>query len=167
MGTVDQLSNEVNELVGLYRKLLELVREESVILDNTDFKNVGRINEKKELLLIDIKSRERQWTEVAKELSIELGISDQIPNLREIAQKLPQEKRENLMNLHSVLSLLVKRISEINRKNRVLVQSALSHINGVMESITKTFENSPTYEKKGRTKEQNSGGVGRLLAKQA
>jgi len=166
MSRVGKLSSEVNKLIGLYTHLLEMVQEERDILKNVDINQIGLINGKKEKLLIEIKACEKSWTEVACSVGKGYGIEDGVPNLREIAGHLPDTEKEGLMNLHSVLSSLLKRITEINKKNRILVQSALSHVNGAMESITKTFENSPTYEKKGRAKEQSSGGVGRLIAKQ-
>lgn len=166
MKLFEQLVDEIKNLVCLYGDLRQCVQNEKEALLNTDVNQLTESNYRKEKLLIDIKSREKNWTALAQEISDLFEISTSIPSLKEIALRFSADKQSQLLTLHGELSTLVRDIMEINRKNQEVAQSALSHVNGAIESITKTVENSPTYEKKGRTKEPSSGGAGRLLAKQ-
>lgn len=68
------------------------------------------------------------------------------------------EPGDKLRNVHSVLTLLLKRIQELNLQNENLVNSALQTITGAIGSIKETISIKPTYEKKGEKKSLNENG---------
>ena len=134
-----KLIESLNQLVTVYRHLLEVVRKEQDVLLETRLEDLSEVNKSKEKMVLKIKQLESQWTEGAKSLGLQLGIESSRPSLKDLAKYVGEADSKKLMNLHSVLSLLVHRIVELNKKNEKLTQSALSHINGAMQSIAHTL----------------------------
>ena len=162
------LIESLNQLVDRYRQLLQLVLEEQKALVETEFKGLGEINLAKEKRVLEIKKLEGLWTQSAKALGQKIvGFDSETPSLKELAKEIGGEIGEEFFRLHSILSVLVKEIAEMNIKNKTLTQSALSHINGAMQAIAETFKETPTYGKGGKVREEAVGGSGRLLARQA
>ena len=161
------LIESLDQLVTTYRQLLEVVRKEQEALIETDLDGLPALNFDKEKMVLKIRQLEKIWTQSAQDIGSQLQMEgEQPPSLKGLAQKIGGEFGEKFLHLHSVLSLLVRRISETNKKNRTLTQSALSHINGAMQAITETLKESPTYEKGGKVREETIGGSGRLFARQ-
>ena len=160
-----RLTKSLDSLVTVYRHLLELVRKENDVLVRADLNELPSINKSKEKMLLKVNELESKWTLAAATLAKELKL-DEEPRLLSLARKLDSEKSEKLQQIHSVLTMLVQRISEINKKNETLVQSALSHINGAMESIADTLNENPTYKNSGGMKAENEGASGRLVQKE-
>ena len=73
---------------------------------------------------------------------------------------------EKLQNLHSVLVLLVKRISELNKENNDLANAALETVGGAINSIRNTLQEKPTYERKGAM-QANTATAGQLVSREA
>ena len=98
----------------------------------------------------------------------EFGIKEEPVRLLDIAMRYSEDDRaEKLRQKHSVLDLLVKRVIENNRNNEELAQSALKNVDGALGAIKETFQEKPTYERKGEVKNQSSGAAGRLVSREA
>jgi flagellar biosynthesis/type III secretory pathway chaperone len=85
--------------------------------------------------------------------------------LLELAANLPKEQGDRLRNMHSVLELLIRRVSEVNKANEELVQSALRSITGAMEAIKDGLAPAPTYGQKGAPVAKPEGGA--LVSREA
>lgn len=160
------LLNTLEELVRLYRALLETVRREKEILISSQLDDLNENNRGKEAILLKIQGVEETRLQQAQELAQALGQSDPSPRLLELARHTGGEAGDRLRNFHSVLEILLKRVQELNRENETLVQSALQHITGAMKSIRETLQEKPTYQRKGEV----SGGAaptGQLVSREA
>lgn len=162
-----ELVKSLDQLVTVYRHLLDIVRQENEVLVAADMKKVPEINLSKEKLVHKIKQLDDQWQKSAEVLAKKLNFNNMQPTLLEIASNFNGEEGKKLQQLHSVLNILVGRISEINKKNEVLVQSVLSHITGAMNSITETLNENPTYGSKGSMEDVNKDAQGRLVQREA
>ncbi len=157
----------LEQLVKIYRSLLDLVRKEKDILISSDLDELGENNRAKEAMLIKIKSLENQRIKIAREMAQVLGMDMDAPRLLEMSSHFDAERAEKLRNLHSVLNLLVKRVSEINQSNERLVQSALDSLSGAMKSLRDNMGSKPVYENKGRLQQPAAGSAGSLVEKEA
>lgn len=149
----------LDQLVKVYRTLLDVVRKEKDILIASHMEQLNENNRTKEAVLIKIRSLETQRMKCAKDLAVVIGAETDRPRLTEIASHFQDEKAEKLRTAHSVLELLVKRVAEINKSNESLVKSALAAIQGAMNSIRESAQPKNTYENHGKLKSQSGGGT--------
>lgn len=162
-----RLVKSLDQLVTVYRHLLETVRKENDILVAADMEKVPVINQSKEKMILKVRQLDDEWMASAKEIAKKMKMTNIEPTLLELASVFSGEESKKLEQLHSVLNVLVQRIVEINKKNEILVQSALSHITGAMSSITETLNENPTYKNSGGMEEVNKDASGRLVQREA
>lgn len=146
----DALVDNLDALVKVYRSLLEIVRKEKEILVSAKLDDLNENNKAKDAMLVRIRSLENTRMKLARDFAQAVGADIEAPRLLDIATRIDHERAQRLRNLHSVLDLLVKRVSEVNRQNEDLVKSALSTITGAMEAIRDTLQEKPTYARKGQ-----------------
>lgn len=160
----NDLVKHLNELVRVYRHLLETVRREKQLLLKADMPELDECNKAKEAMLMKVSELERKWTGTSHQILLLLGKDLESPRLLEIATQFDGVERDKLMQLRSVLNLLVQRIATVNKHNETLTQAALAHISGAMQAIKTTLNKNSNYEKKGKRSEapENSG---RLVSK--
>jgi flagellar biosynthesis/type III secretory pathway chaperone len=148
----EKLIQNLDDLVGLYRQLLDLARKEKQFLIEANSDRILEINSQKEIVLQKVKLADTLRFKHAKELCAKIGADSENPRLLEIAQRLHGPKGDQLHNFHSTLELVIKRIIEINRDNEELAQKALNTLHGTMDNIKETLTGKKTYEKKGTYK---------------
>ena len=145
----EKLIQNLDDLVGLYRQLLDLARKEKQFLIEAQSDRILEINSQKEIVLQKIKLADTLRFKHAKELSVKVKADSESPRLLELAQKLHGPMGDQLYNFHSTLELIIKRIIEINKDNEELAQKALNTLHGTMDNIKDTLTGKKTYEKKG------------------
>jgi hypothetical protein len=158
---VDSLEN----LVKMYRGLLELIRKEKDLLVSANTKELDESNRTKEHMLAKIKLAEQTRMKIARDLAKEVGSDVDAPRLLELATNLPEEHADRLRNLHGVLDLLLRRVSNLNRENEALAQSALQTVNGAIDSLKDSLQDKVTYERKGAMQSQSMS-AGQLFRKE-
>lgn len=144
------LVENIDGLVKVYRSLLEVVRKEKDILVAAKLDDLNENNKAKDAMLVRIRSLENTRMKLARDLAQMVGGDLEAPRLLDLATRVDIDRAQRLRNLHSVLDLLVKRVSEVNKQNEELVRSALSSITGAMEAIRDTLQEKPTYARKGQ-----------------
>lgn len=153
------LTECLDNLVKVYRSLLEIVRREKDILTSSKLDELTENNKAKDAMLVRIRSLENSRMKLARDLATHVGSDPEAPRLLDIATRIEHVSADKLRSLHSVLDLLVRRVSEVNKQNEELVQSALSNITGAMEAIRDTLTDKPTYGQKGAMSSiKNEGG---------
>ena len=160
-GLIDTLDN----LVKVYRSLLDVVRREKDILVSAKLDDLNENNKAKDAMLVRIRSLENTRMKQARDLAQLVGADVDQPRLLEIASKVDSAQADKLRSLHSVLDLLVRRVSEVNKQNEELVQSALNNITGAMDAIRDTLQEKPAYGPKGKMAAAKAGG-GNLVRKE-
>lgn len=167
MNLIRDLIANLQQLVTVYRHLSDIVDKEHEVIVKAEVQEIPIINEAKERLIHKVRLLDQQWMEIAQKIQQSQGEKVEPPQLKKIAETVAMGKdKQELLDLHQVLNLLVSRLAEKNKKNEVLVQSALSHITGAMNSITKTLNENPTYKQSGSMKPQNKDAQGRLVSRE-
>ncbi len=147
--TYKELVDCLDHLVKVYRALLDVIRREKEILVASKLDELNENNKSKDAMLVRIRSLENTRMKTARDLAQLVGADIEQPRLLDIAVRMQGERADKLRNLHSVLDLLIRRVTEVNKQNEELVQSALSNITGAMEAIRDTLQEKPTYARKG------------------
>jgi flagellar biosynthesis/type III secretory pathway chaperone len=150
------LTDCLDNLVKVYRALLDVVRREKEILVSAKLEDLNENNKSKDAMLVRIRSLENHRMKCARDLAQAVGADIENPRLLDIATHASSAWQDRLRNMHSVLELLVRRVSEVNKQNEELVQAALSNINGAMDSIRETLKPKPVYGSKGQMADQKS-----------
>src|SRR5689334_6179249 len=101
----NNLLNTLEELVRLYRALLETVRREKEILIASRLDDLNENNRAKEAILLKVQTIEETRVQQAFELSRALGLNDQSPRLLELARHTGGEVGDRMRNFHSVLEI--------------------------------------------------------------
>ena len=160
-----ELVDCLEDLVKVYRSLLEIVRREKEILISSKLDDLNENNKSKDATLLRIRSLENNRMKCARDLAADVGADVEQPRLLDIAIHSPMEQSQRLRNLHSVLELLVRRVAEVNKTNEELVQAALNNITGAMEAIRDGLRPRPVYGKQGGISSQRAD-AGHLVRKE-
>lgn len=164
-GVYTDLVSCLEDLVKIYRSLLEVVRREKEILVESRLDELNENNKAKDTLLVRIRSLENSRTKLARDLAVLTSSDVDQPRLLELASNMPKDQGDRLRNMHSVLELLIRRVSEVNKTNEELVQSALRSITGAMEAIKDGLAPQTTYGQKGSMTGKSEGGA--LVSREA
>lgn len=149
-GVCKKLIDCLDEMVKLYRHLLEVVRTEKELLITANVDGLEKSNESKEIMLSKIRALESLRGKCSRELATELGMKDEAPRLLVLARNVSLEEGDRLRSLHSVLDLLVKRVREYNEQNQVLAEAGLKHVTGALGAIRDSLrEDKPVYKRQG------------------
>lgn len=151
-GIFDRLIANLEELVKIYRQLLDVVRSEQGYLLQAQIPELNASNESKELLIRKARLADELRQKLAQDAARQVGASITEPRLLEIAQKTGGTVGDRLRVLHTTLETLIKRLSDLNRQNEEHAQSALRMINGAMSSLKETIAGKKTYGGKGQYK---------------
>lgn len=145
-----RLVANLEEMTKLYRQLLDLVRKEKQLLIDADMEKLQENNEIKENLLFKIKSVDSLRIRYAAEMASLVRADHENPRLLDIAKNLGGAEGDRLRVIHSALDLLVKRLSELNKENESVAQSALKNLDGALGNIKDTLSGKKTYGAKGQ-----------------
>jgi hypothetical protein len=160
---VDILENEV----GVYRHLLDMVRGERDIFINANIEAIADNNRSKELMITKLRSLERNREGVVDQLLPLLKLQSRPPRLLELALCFDGQQADRLRTIHSTLDLMIKRIREYNEQNEKLIQSALQTVEGSMNALRKDLAENKVYKKKGQTGEvQSTAQAGQFISKE-
>lgn len=152
----NELTTCLENLVKVYRSLLDVVRREKEILVASKLDELNENNKAKDAMLVRIRSLENQRMKCARDLAQAVGADMEQPRLLDIANHCQLEWADRLRNLHSVLDLLVRRVAEVNKQNEALVQAALNNITGAMDAIRDGLKPKPVYGPKGNIAAPNT-----------
>ncbi len=147
----NKLVQNLEELTKLYRQLLDVVRKEKEYLVAADIENLDLINGEKEQLLAKIRSQDAARDRYAKEFANQIGGDAQNPRLIDFAKILTgTDAEKRLRTLHSMLEMVVGRVTTLNKENETYAKSALSFLHGAMANVKDTLGGKKTYARKGQ-----------------
>ena len=150
--SLENLTQNLNNLVSFYRKLLVVVRNEKEILISAQLDNLNENNKKKEELILKIRSLDKERVILSKELANIFQVDSTGLRLNHFFPYITVKQTEKLQSLQTVLEVLIKRVSSLNKFNEQLVKSALDNISGAMSSIKTTLSGKSVYQSKGKVK---------------
>ena len=144
----EYLEKSLDDLIKIYRSVLNVVRHERDILISTHLEELNENNLSKEKMLMKARQLEEERQKVARVLAEKEGLPENT-KLVEFARHFGGEAGERLRSRQSVLELLLRRVREHNIQNEKLVNSALENITGAIGSIRNQLREKPTYRKTG------------------
>lgn len=166
--SLEELLKNLKHQVTLYRRLIDLCREEKTLIVGAKFKELRDATYSKEALIDEIQREEfrrKRWVADAARVH---GLNETEVTLDMIGNRIaPRDQWEPILSLKNTLLVLVKRAAEMNRDNRALVENALRDAQQMKKNVLGLSSDAPqTYGPKG-----NMGGFAdksaRLLNKEA
>jgi len=151
---IDELYIELYQLVGLYKKFLEIVREEEALLIKADVKLIQEILYSKEVLLNSLSQTEKNRLAVLKKLENIYKCDSDTLTLEFIAKSLDGKdavRAAKLRATQNTLRVIVERVREQNTKNQNLAENALVHISQMKTNLIGEQPSQMTYTAKGKS----------------
>ena len=146
---LSDLDQSLDELIKVYRSLLNLIRNEKEILISSNLEELEKSNRSKEAILQKLRKTDEARQKVAKELAESEGLDPELTRLLDFSKHFGGAEGDRLRKLHSVLDLLLTRIQEINQNNEVLVKVALDNVTGGISNIKEALSENKVYKKGG------------------
>jgi hypothetical protein len=153
----------MNQLVGCYRQLLEVVRLERDALANADRKSLQEQTLAKEGLIELARATEQNRYEACKLLLMsnrkKAALTDE-PTLTQIIHQVQGTNltlAEQLRSVQQTLQFLVKRVGEQNGYNQRLVQKSVEHVERMKRNILgEATPTANTYSQRGQRNSQSA-----------
>lgn len=145
-----KLSQNLEDLIHLYRQLLNMVRHEKELLISADADELSSLSLQKEQTLQKIRLSDTLRQKHAQELAVLIKAESENPRLLELAQKLDGAFGDRLRQQHSTLDLVIKRVVEINKENEEYAKQALNQLDGALGNIKETLAGKKTYGQQGK-----------------
>ncbi len=167
-----ELYRTLQDLVGVYRQLLEVIRTEHDALLEMDRKRLIEATFSKEALIFSAQKAEAKRLTLALAFANTLGIrvEDKGPTLAKIIvalQGTDLKAADQLRSLFTTLTVLLQRIDDQNKQNRKLVDQGLLHLNRMRDQLIGSPKTQgKTYSSAGKTVAQADPSA-RIVSKEA
>ncbi len=137
---MEELISTLSQEKDLYLALLPIAEEKTKAIVANDLEELQRITSKEQAAVDRVNALERKRGEVIENMGIVLGRKPQELTLTElirVAEKQPKEKAA-LTELKDALGKAVRKLADLNERNRVLIQHSLDMIQFNMNIIQST-----------------------------
>jgi hypothetical protein len=165
------LHQSLQELIGLHRQLLEVVKLENEALVQADSKALFDVTASKEALIHWISQAEQYRQSIVYKMSESNEISKPGESLRAIIlsyqSKNPEISKQLQTDLNALL-VLVERIKTQNGYNEKLIGHSIKHVDAMRKNIFGEAQvESKTYNKAGQKNQPQAGSSGpRIISKE-
>lgn len=164
------LHQSLQDLIGLHRQLLDVVRQENEAVLNADSKTLFEVTASKEALLHWIMQSENQRQLVVQRLSDQLSL-DSKTTLKQMIlhfQSVNPVLSSQLQTDLNALVVLVERIQLQNSQNAKLIAKSLEHVDAMRKNIFGEAQvESKTYNKSGQKNQPERGSTGpRMISRE-
>ena len=171
------MASLIDELVGIleqeyesYQQLLPIAMEKTRVIVKNDINALQEITAKEQLVVDRINSMERKRNEVMSNIKTVLGKKAETINLASLIQLLEKQPKEQkaLSKVRDNLKSAVIQLTEVNDRNKTLIQQSLEMIEFNMNFIqsTRMSPGNNTYTKGASAYDAQAFGTGMFDAKQ-
>ncbi len=115
-------------------RLLRSLYEQTAALTLRDVARVERIQPELDAMMIRMRTLDEKAVAAAKGLAEELGVE---PNLRSLVKALEKAEAQQLQGLANRITVVARNVQEIVDRNRKLVESEMTYLNGTITLIAK------------------------------
>jgi flagellar biosynthesis/type III secretory pathway chaperone len=165
---IELLHQVLQKLIGLHRQLLDTVRLERDALVQANLKDIQEATFAKQALIEAIRQTECQRISVLEQVAKAWGIAPAGLTLSEVIIRIQGsdiKTAELLRSVLNTLTILVKRVSDQNDENRILVDGFLNHLAEMKKNVMgESLPRSDVYNQAGKRAPQPSGA--RLISKE-
>ena len=137
---MEELISTLSQEKDLYLALLPIAEEKTKAIVANDLEELQRITDKEQMTVDRVTALERKRAEVINNMGIVLGRKPEdltLDELIKVAEKQPKVQEE-LRELKDVLGKSVRRLADLNERNRVLIQQSLEMIEFNMNLLQST-----------------------------
>ncbi|MFB3926711.1 MAG: flagellar protein FlgN [Syntrophales bacterium] len=157
----DALASILMEEVDVYQELLESIKQERSILLKPSLEKIHESNSRKETLLLKARMLEEVRMKTAAKLARLLELDSDRPGLSDLISHAEGPQKKRLQECRFLLHSVLKNISEMNKANKLLLDSSLIALEGCIDFIADLMCTGSTYLKSGEV--NHNTGNGRLL----
>ena len=154
----------------IYEKLIPISEKKTLILIKEDLEELKKVTAEEQFLIDKVSFIDRKREEIIKNIGIVLNKDPKeldLNTLSRILAKQPEEKKA-IAQMHDSLRKTMKRLVEINEKNKSLIENSLEMIEFNMNFIqsTRMSTGGNNYDRNATTSYNRSINVGGFDAKQ-
>lgn len=164
-----QIYQNLQKLVGFHRQLLDIVRLERQALVQANLGEIQSSTTGKQVLIESIQQVESARLKLMGELAIQWKRPYReltLPNIIITIQGIDPKGAEQFRSSYNALTILIQRITEQNRDNRLLIEKSLEHVGEMKKNILgEVSKKSNTYTQQGQRTTHHP--VSRLISKEA
>ena len=137
---LDVLLTTLSSEEEIYRQIIPISEKKTEILIKGDLKELEAVTEEEQLLIDKANALGKKREEVIANIGVVLNKDAETLNLTTLAHLLNKqpEEREKLVKLHDSLKAVMKRLVDINEKNKDLIENSLEMIEINMNFIQST-----------------------------
>lgn len=137
---MEEMISTLSQEKDLYLALLPIAEEKTKAIVANDLEELQKITDKEQMTVDRVTALERKRAEVINNMGIVLGKKPEdltLDELIKVAEKQPKVQEE-LRELKDVLGKSVRRLADLNERNRVLIQQSLEMIEFNMNLLQST-----------------------------
>ena len=148
---IDVLISTLEQENTEYEGLLELGLQKTGIIIRNEVDELSRMIEKEQLVVDRIMVLEKKRTEVSQDIAEVLNKDVKTLTLTRLIELLSSQKKERdaLVSIHDKLSLTMKRMVEVNERNKALLNESMEMLQFEM-NLVQSMKRGPETNNYGR-----------------
>ena len=148
---IDVLISTLEQENKEYESLLELGLQKTGIIIRNEVDELSRMVEKEQLVVDRIMVLEKKRTEVSQDIAEVLNKDVKTLTLTRLIELLSSQKKERdaLVSIHDKLSLTMKRMVEVNERNKALLNESMEMLQFEM-NLVQSMKRGPETNNYGR-----------------
>ncbi|WP_196599973.1 flagellar protein FlgN [Pectinatus frisingensis] len=143
-----ELINVLLKLIETYDNLFILNQNKRKAIVEIDMHNLDKIVNEEQKIVNEIVFIEAERRDILKKMAEKNSLINQLSNSKTLTAFCPQKYREKFSAANTRLSTSVKKVTDINDANRLLMRGALTAINLNINSISQ-LKADPNYKGNG------------------
>lgn len=167
---IEELITVLKQEEDVYRKLLPVAEQKTQIIIRNDLTALQDVTEQEQLVIEKITSLEHKRDEVIVNMGVVLNRNPKTLTLKKLIGLLDRQPAEQaqLSKLHDSLSVILRKLSDINLRNQSLIKQSLEMIEFNMNLIqsTRMSPGSGNYTRNAYESDAAAGQTGMFDARQ-
>ncbi len=158
--TFDDLINILKTQEDIYKNLLDLGEMKQAELVKGGMEEIDALTKSEEALIYQAGRTEEERIRCSSRLAMKHDLQE-TATLSDLIALAPEEKQEELRQLHESISVVLKELEKLGKENMELIKQALKIVNFGIEAISQEPKGTYTSE----SSEGKKGTVSRILDK--
>jgi len=145
---IEELIDTLTREADIYEQMIPLAEKKTQIIVANDLEALQAITEQEQVAIEQVGALERKRQEVIVNIGIVLNRNPSTLNFRTLIKLLAKqtEEQKKLRELHDRLRRIVGRLSDINKKNKALIEQSLEMIEFNINFIQSTWRSPGGYQ---------------------
>ena len=166
----EELISVLQREQDIYQQLIPIAEQKTKVIIQNDLKSLQEITEREQQAIEQLNALERRREEVIVNMGTVLNRDPRtlkLKNMVKLLEKRPEEQKK-LAELYDSLTASIRRLSEINERNKTLINQSLEMIQFEMNLIqsTRMAPGSSNYNKQASSFDMPAASAGMFDAKQ-